>query len=239
MRTSQYFIAGILGVIFMLFSGCEDNDRYACNDYGECVARSGGIYKTELDCQLNCTSTSGYNCMSGNCTKVSFAADYSSLSACENSCSNSSSSGYNCTSGACESVSSGATYSSLSACQNSCGSSPNLSLEGNWIASSGSIINISGSIGIYTSLSGSALDAAIKGLLSVGSQALKNISKTSTYKWNCLAIKIYTQNSIPTAAFWSTDGVLTMSNDGKSLSLFSNQTYNNVTTSNTTVLTRQ
>ena len=70
-------------------------------------------------------NTSGFNCATGNCISVSDNAQYTTLSACQASCtSGGSGAGYNCVSGNCASVSSGAQYSTLSACQSSCSTSP-------------------------------------------------------------------------------------------------------------------
>ena len=72
--------------------------------------------------------TSGYNCVSGNCSAVSDNAQYGTLSACQSSCGGGGggggTAGYNCVSGNCVSVSSGAQYSTLSSCQSSCTSNP-------------------------------------------------------------------------------------------------------------------
>ncbi|MBK7958455.1 MAG: hypothetical protein IPK03_10265 [Bacteroidetes bacterium] len=221
--------------------GGASGSGYICTNNSCVQVSTGAKYGTISACQNSCGNTSGagYNCVSGNCVSVSSGATYVSLSACQSNCSSSGGAGYNCTSGNCVSVSSGAAYSTLSACQSNCSSSTNLTLDDKWINSNGSVITISGSTGIYTVFGPSNQAIANLGLIKLGDLGLKNISKTSTYKWNCLALCSYSENSVVKALFWSTDGVITMSNDGKTISIFSNRTYNGTPSSGTSTYMRQ
>lgn len=92
--------------------------------------REGSVYLDPQECQvvlienlqlITGGGSAGYMCSSGNCSYVSSGASYSTLSACQNSCSGGGSAGYYCSSGNCSYVSSGASYPTLSACQSSCG----------------------------------------------------------------------------------------------------------------------
>ncbi len=98
----------------------------------------------------------------------------------------------------------------------------NLSLDGKWLNSGGTGITITGTTGVYYSFSSSAQAAAAKGLISIGSVYLKNIVQVSTYKWTCLVLGIYSVNSVPTQAIWSTDGTIMISTDGKTCTIDAN-----------------
>ena len=98
----------------------------------------------------------------------------------------------------------------------------NLSLDGKWQTSTGNGITISGTIGVYYSFSPSFLTAVAKGLVAIGTTTLKNIANVSSNKWNCLALAIYTLNGVPTQAIWSYNGTITMSTDGKTITVDSN-----------------
>ena len=98
----------------------------------------------------------------------------------------------------------------------------NLSLDGKWMTTSGNGITISGATGIFYVFSSSWKEVEAKGLIKIGSQKFKNINNISTYKWNCLEYGIRTENGIPVEGLWSFDGVITMSNDGKSITAVSN-----------------
>ena len=98
----------------------------------------------------------------------------------------------------------------------------NLSLDGKWMTSSGNGITISGTTGVYYSFSSSFQTAVAKGLVAIGTVTLKNIANVSSNKWNCLALAIYTLNGVPTQAIWSFNGTITMSADGKTITVDSN-----------------
>ena len=116
----------------------------------------------------------------------------------------------------------------------------NLSLEGKWLTSGGTGITITGTTGVYYSFSPTVQAAAAKGLVSIGSFILKEIASVSIYKWNCLQLGIYSVNNVPTQAVWSYNGTITMSTDGKTITIISSWIMPNGSNDTTTnVLTRQ
>jgi hypothetical protein len=94
-----------------------------------------------------------------------------------------------------------------------------LNLDGKWLTSGGNGITISGSNAVLYSFSTSWQTPANMGLISIGTITLKNIVKTSTYKWSCLDLNIYRENSIPKRTIWSYNGTITMSQDGKTITV--------------------
>ncbi len=129
--------------------------------------------------------------------------------------------GYSCISGNCEYSPTNGQYSSLSECELNCGGSSNFSLNDTWLSSSGTGIIINGNIGTFYSFSPNYQIAADKGYINVGSQYLKNISKTTSNTWNCNALWLRTTNSVINGVEWSSDGTITMSSDGQSITIVS------------------
>ncbi len=118
--------------------------------------------------------------------------------------------------------------------------SVNFSLDGKWLSSAGTGIIISGASGTFYSFSSGWQSAADLGFVSIGNTKLKNISKVSTYKWNCLELWTHNTNGVIDYVIWSSDGTITMSSDGQSFSLFSNATAKDGTTySATSIFYRQ
>ena len=115
----------------------------------------------------------------------------------------------------------------------------NLSLDGKWMATLGNGVTISGPTGVFYAFSSSWKTAEDKGLIKIGSQKFKNISKVSTYKWNCLEYGIRTENGIPVEGVWSFDGIVTMSNDGKSITVVSNTMLLGISKNLSTIYYRQ
>ena len=116
----------------------------------------------------------------------------------------------------------------------------NLSLEGKWATTGGTGITITGTTGVYYSFSPTVQAAAAKGLVSIGSSVLKEITPVSTYKWNCLQLGIYSVSGVPTQAVWSYNGTITMSTDGKTITIISSWKMPNGSDDSTTnILTRQ
>ncbi|MBK7958454.1 MAG: hypothetical protein IPK03_10260 [Bacteroidetes bacterium] len=91
MKTSQYFIAGILGVIFMLFAGCDSNETYDCSG-STCISIENGVYSTIEACRKDCETpnATGYNCTSGNCVSVSVVRLILLYQLCQSNCNSSS-----------------------------------------------------------------------------------------------------------------------------------------------------
>lgn len=127
--------------------------------------------------------------------------------------------GYNCVSGSCGYVSSGASYGTLSECENDCGiSGP--SLNDSWLASSGTGITIAGSNGTFYAFSSNWQLFVNDGTVSVGSVKLRNIVQVSATTWNCQVLFLRIVNGSPVEVGWSTDGTLTMSTDGNTLTAY-------------------
>lgn len=109
----------IIPISFLLsVSSCKTDTFYECQN-GNCVENDNSSGYEDLEtCISLCasSSTSEYNCVSGNCEEVSNGS-YSSLSACESDCSNSTR--FSCFDGNCLESTSGS-YSSFSECQSNC-----------------------------------------------------------------------------------------------------------------------
>jgi len=99
------------------------------------------------------------------------------------------------------------------------------SLDGIWENSEGMRITVSGSTGVYTALGSGALqsalwpDAVSKGYIAVGKQFWRNITSTGNLTWSGQQLGITFNPSNPNVATGTgwTDGTLTMSADGKTL----------------------
>jgi hypothetical protein len=117
--------------------------------------------------------------------------------------------------------------------------SNNLNLDGNW-ASGGTGITISGTTGIFYSFSSNWQSVANCGLIALGAAKIKNISKTSSTTWNCLELWWHAPaNNLPDYVFWSNSSTITMSNDGQSIVIASNVTYEGINTSGSATYYRQ
>ena len=115
----------------------------------------------------------------------------------------------------------------------------NSSLDSKWLTSAGNGITISGTSAIYYSFSSSWKEAQAKGLITIGATAVKNISKVSANTWTCLMLGIQTRGGVPVQSAWSYNGTLTMSNDGKSITISANTMIDGVSKPSTSVFIRQ
>jgi|GEM_PF-5783066 len=107
----------------------------------------------------------------------------------------------------------------------------NLSLDGVWANDGGTKVSISGNTGIFTAFSPSWQQAAAKGFVSIGGIKFKNIVKKSTYVWECVEQNIESQLGVPIKAIWSEVGTMTMSSNGKTITVV---TLNKLSTGNKT-----
>jgi hypothetical protein len=126
------------------------------------------------------------------------------------------SAGYICSSGNCIFVSSGASYSSISACQSSCGQTT-FSLNGQWLAPSGTGISISGQSGAFYAFSSNWMLFVNNGTVSNGSLKIRNISQINPTTWSCQVLFLHIVNGVPQSVQWSVDGTLTMTSNGSSI----------------------
>lgn len=105
-------------------------------------------------------------------------------------------------------------------------------LDGKWLSSSGTGLNISGSSGTFYAFSSTWTNYYVaNGFVGVGDAGLKSISKTSSTTWDCLALTGFAEGGVGKYVFWSDDGTITMSSDGKSFNLTGNATATNGTKS--------
>lgn len=119
-------------------------------------------------------------------------------------------------------------------------------LEGVWSVYTGIDlyeITISGTTGTFSKLNGgsniSAGCAFRNGLISLGSQYLKNITNSGTNKWTCIELLFYGVNTqAVTAAVWSNSGTISMHSDENSFDLSSSGYYNGIPGSNTCTFKR-
>ncbi len=99
------------------------------------------------------------------------------------------------------------------------GTANNMNLNGRWICE-GTGIQISGSSATFYSFGGNWQTANSKGVVSIGTLKLKNIYTTSTAnKWTCQELYMTTTNNVINGTTWSSDGKISMSSDGKSITL--------------------
>ena len=101
------------------------------------------------------------------------------------------------------------------------GTSINLNLNGNWLTSGGTGITISNTTGVFYSFSNNYQIAANGGFISIGGLKIKNIININSTKWSCLDLYLTTTNGVINGKKWSTDGTITMSSDGKSITVVS------------------
>ena len=100
------------------------------------------------------------------------------------------------------------------------------SLNGYWTRNDMEI-QISGSSGYFFKVnSGTWLICLNKGLISIGSLKLSNISQTNTSTWSCNDLW-FNSSSNPTAVLWSDPGTIQMSSDGTVITV--SATYNGKT----------
>ncbi len=115
------------------------------------------------------------------------------------------------------------------------GSTNNMDLNGKWI-SGGNGIQISGSSATFYSFGGNWQTANSLGVVNIGGLKLKNIYTTSTAnKWTCQELYMTTTNNVINGTTWSSDGKISMSSDGKSITLqstgpISGSSYSNIYT---------
>jgi uncharacterized protein (DUF2147 family) len=106
------------------------------------------------------------------------------------------------------------------------GSTTTYSLDGFWKYEHGDmIITISGSTGVFTQFNnptGLTQDALNKGYISVGSQFLRNLTKTGDRTWTGQHLEITFNTSSPnvaTGTTWKND-TITLSTDGQTFQVF-------------------
>jgi hypothetical protein len=112
-------------------------------------------------------------------------------------------------------------------------------LDGKWKTSSGNGVVVSGSSATFYVFSSKWQEYQNMGLISIGDEGIKNISKVSANEWNCLTKHVYIENQQPQYMFWSNDGKLTLSSDGNTMTIVSNVTAGNRNEVATSVFYRQ
>jgi len=120
MKFFKIFFILFLSIGVLLISSCRDE----CKDQ---ICLNGGVCD-EGNCQCpdgysgsNCeTKVDGYNCFNGDCVYTPSNAQYSSIVACQTSCSNSNTNNFNCQNGNCIQVNGNGQYTTLAACQSDC-----------------------------------------------------------------------------------------------------------------------
>ncbi|MCX6278130.1 MAG: hypothetical protein NT004_08535 [Bacteroidetes bacterium] len=99
---------------------------------------------------------------------------------------------------------------------------------------------IAGANGTFTEInSGPWLSAKNGGFISIGSQWLKNITEKGNNTWNCDVLWFAGSNEVVQVVFWSSMGIITLSDDGTYFTLYSEATYNGNLYSDTGTLTRK
>lgn len=84
-------------------------------------------------------------------------------------------------------------------------------INGKWVSSVGTGIEISGSTGVFYDFSSSWQEFADAGFVTIGSLNLKNISKINSSEWNCDVLWMKRIDGIPTSIQWATDGIIVWS----------------------------
>jgi hypothetical protein len=97
-------------------------------------------------------------------------------------------------------------------------------LNGKW-GSSGFVFEISGPNGVFYTLTGMWQTFADAGFIKLGDLKLKNIAKIGDNKWKCQELYWFTMDGKPSAVGWSGDATITMSDDGKSITIKSTGTH--------------
>ncbi len=101
------------------------------------------------------------------------------------------------------------------------GASVNLDINGKWLYETGYVITISGTGGAFTVFNSSWQTAANMGLVSLGSLKLRNITPVNSTKWNCQELWIKTVGGAINSVLWSSDGTITMSPNGQTITVTS------------------
>ena len=92
----------------------------------------------------------------------------------------------------------------------------NASLFGDWVKnnSNGRTISISNTTAILK-----AYGSPSSGLLKIGDDIIRNISPKGTNKWSCNIVYTSIKNGAEVGLLWSTDGTITLSTDGRSITV--------------------
>ena len=90
----------------------------------------------------------------------------------------------------------------------------NASLFGDWVKSNGRTMSISNTTAILK-----AYGSVSPGLLKVGDQIIRNISPKGTNKWSCNTVYTRVENRVEVELIWSNDGTITLSTDGRSITI--------------------
>ncbi|MDD3521229.1 MAG: hypothetical protein PHU65_08375, partial [Actinomycetota bacterium] len=94
-----------------------------------------------------------------------------------------------------------------------------LGLDGYWKSENDCVVKIEGTVSIYIQFSPWQQDFADLGMVSLGDLQMKEIEKTGENQWSCFVMYFYTLDDKPHSAGWSNKSTLTLSEDGKSLTL--------------------
>lgn len=113
------------------------------------------------------------------------------------------------------------------------------SLDGQWLSSGGTGVNISGTSAPLYVVAGAYQRAEAAGLLKIGDIGLSNIVKVSDNNWECQMLLVYSEGGVPKAVFWSDTLKVTMSADGQSISVNGQGTYNGSISYVSSTFTRQ
>lgn len=132
--------------------------------------------------------------------------------------------GYSCIGGTCISVSSGATYATYSDCQTTCASTT-YTLNDSWLGSDGTGFTISGTTGAFYVFGGNWQLMANSGYVSIGTQKYRYISTLTANTWSCQVLFLHLTDGVPDSIDWSTDGTITMSGDGNTITVAATSPY--------------
>jgi len=92
-------------------------------------------------------------------------------------------------------------------------------INGKWVSSGGTGIEISGSTGVFYSFSSSWQEFADAGFVNIGSSNLNNISKINSSEWNCDVLWMKRIDGIPTSVHWATDGTIVLSSNENTITV--------------------
>ena len=95
----------------------------------------------------------------------------------------------------------------------------NYSLSGKWLSSGGNGLLFTQTNATFYSFGSDWQPFANKGMVSIGSTKVRNISQVNATKWNCQALFYKTVNGVPESVAWSTDGTITMNASGSSITI--------------------
>ena len=115
----------------------------------------------------------------------------------------------------------------------------NMNLNGKWLSSSGTGVEILGNNGKFYAFSNSLKPSVDLGIVKIGDLKFKNIMLVSTNKWSCQEMLIKRTGGVPVAQVWSYDGEILMSNDGKSITTSSNTMLDGISQNLTATYSRQ